>query len=842
MSHPKNSDPAPSSIRTNCGHPTHHAIRISLQSGWTTVCLACWRSNRKTYRSLEHRHQPADFSSRISRRTPPAPQASPSPTPTSREAGVHRCLVTGAAGFIGSHLTERLLSEGYEVVGIDCLTDYYSSELKHRNLAKNLNHPGFRWVREDINETDLDKLLEGIDWVFHLAGQPGVRGSWGTGFDPYIRNNIEATQRLLEAVRTSKVKKLVYASSSSVYGRTTPPMAETNPTQPYSPYGVTKLTAEHLCMLYAHNFGLPITAVRYFTVFGPRQRPDMAFTRFLRDMVEGRELHIYGDGKQSRDFTYVTDAVAGTVLAARLGVPGEVYNLGGGCPAALIDAIHAMERATGKEARLVHTPMKNGDVMDTLADTARARARLGYFPAVNLEEGIRRQALWIKEEIARTAAETSFPLPAPNVARFPHSHPEPDDRRDEKLRVLLYSHDTFGLGHLRRNLAIADHLLSRQDPGFAVTLLTGSPVASSWPLPEGLVAKTLPPVVKVGAEQYAPRDSSETFEAVKARREEAILDVIRDFRPDIFLADHAPAGMKGELLRPLAFIREHMPETRTVIGLRDILDSGATVQELWKQQNIYQLLDNFYDQVLVYGSQHLFNPVSEYNFPASIADKTEFCGYIARRVTGFPPHQVDGVQIPADRPFVLVTAGGGGDGYPLMEGYLRAIEGFATNQLQSAIVPGPLMNPEERQALERAAAMRPDVQLIHTTELESLIWRADLVVSMSGYNTTAEIVAAKKPSILVPRAAPRAEQRLRARLLSNLGLARMIEPEEEFVPRLRELLQETLAGPSLHTADWRSVDLGGVHRVGEALCALFHQNIGAQAYAGYDLKEAVGAE
>jgi predicted glycosyltransferase/nucleoside-diphosphate-sugar epimerase len=830
MNHEENSGFALPSIRTSCGHPTHHAIRISLESGWNTVCLACWRSNRKTYRSLEHRHQPKDFGTRMAQRAQQNRQ-------TTRAAGIRRCLITGAAGFIGSHLAERLLSDGYEVVGIDCLTDYYSSELKHRNLGKVIDHPNFQWVREDINETNLGKLLEGIDWVFHLAGQPGVRGSWGTGFDPYIRNNIEATQRLLEAVRTSQVKKLVYASSSSVYGRTAPPMSETNPTRPYSPYGVTKLTAEHLCMLYAENFALPITAVRYFTVFGPRQRPDMAFTRFLRDMVEDRELHIYGDGKQSRDFTYVTDAVAGTVLAAQHGIPGEVYNLGGGCPAALIDAIHAMERATGKPARLVHTPMKKGDVMDTLADTARARACLGYFPAVSLEEGIRRQALWIKEEIARTVAESSFALPAPNIARFPVSNPE-----REKLRVLLYSHDTFGLGHLRRNLAIADHLLSRQDPGFAVTLLTGSPVASSWPLPKGLVAKSLPPVVKVGAEQYAPRDTSESFEAVKARREEAILDVIRDFRPDIFLADHAPAGMKGELLRPLAFIREHLPETRTVIGLRDIVDSGETVQELWKQQGIYQLLDRFYDQVLVYGSRHLFDPVSEYNFPVSIADKTEFCGYVARRITGFPPHEIQGEEIPSDRPFVLVTAGGGGDGYPLMEGYLRAIESIGTDRLHSAIVPGPLMSPEERQALEHAAARRPDIQLIHTTELESLIWRADLVVSMSGYNTTAEIVAAKKPSILVPRSAPRAEQRLRAQMLSNLGLARMIAPEDELVPRLRELLEETLAGPSLHTADWKAVDLGGVHRVGEALSALFHERITPHTYAAFNLEEAVGAE
>ncbi len=827
-------------VATTCGHRSGHAVRLHMETGWTTVCLACWRSNRHAYRSRESRPRTWKSGIRSSHLPQRMPQTAEPSAQASPATDFKRCLVTGVAGFIGSHLAEKLLAEGHEVIGIDCLTDYYSSELKNQNLSGFLFHPHFWWVHEDLNTTDLAKLLEGIDWVFHLAGQPGVRGSWGTGFEPYIRNNIDATQRLLEAVRTSDVKKFVYASSSSVYGRTAPPMSESNRTQPYSPYGVTKLTAENLCMLYAQNFDLPITAVRYFTVFGPRQRPDMAFTRFLRNLLESRELHIYGDGKQTRDFTYVSDAVEGTLLAARHGTPGEVYNLGGGCPAALSDAIRAMECATGQPARMVYTPMKNGDVVDTLADTMKARADLGYFPAVSLEEGIKLQARWVREQIAHSATEPAIMLPAPSVERFGIGREELDNSPDFQPRVLLYSHDTFGLGHLRRNLAIAEHLLSRNDPRFSVMLLTGSPVASSWPLPKGLQVKVLPPVVKTGAEQYAPRGGSETFDAVKAKREEAILNAIRDYRPDIFLVDHAPAGMKGELLRPLEYIREEMPETRTVIGLRDILDSPQTVQQLWEEQGIYQLLDESYDQVLVYGNRRLFDPIREYNFPKTVAMKTVFCGYIARRIGGFAAFGLNDWQKRHDRSFVLVTAGGGGDGYALMDGYLRALEKIGPSSAESFLVPGPLMAAEQRQALESAAAKRPDVRIIHTTELESFIWRANLIVSMSGYNTTAEILAAKKPAILVPRAAPRAEQRLRATLLSDLGLASSITPEEDMVSRLAELLQAGLAGQLTPHCDWNAVDLGGVRHVGEALSGLVEERIRRRPYAISRFEDATG--
>ncbi len=397
---------------------------------------------------------------------------------------------------------------------------------------------------------------------------------------------------------------------------------------------------------------------------------------------------------------------------------------------------------------------------------------------------------------------------APKYLPFPNTH----------RRVLLYSHDTFGLGHLRRNLAIATHLLQRRQP-FSALLLTGSPVAASWPMPTGLKVQALTPVVKTGAEEYASRDSTCSFASVKACREEVILESIIRYRPDVFLVDHAPAGMKGELLEALAFIREEMPQTRTVLGLRDILDSPESVRSLWQEQNIYRLLDNAYDHILVYGSRHLFDLVHEYAIPDSIAAKTHYCGYIARNIkTTSSPDGWQSNAPTATRPVVLVTAGGGGDGYPLLSAYLRALDDLPQGVAQSILVPGPLMAVDEQRALAAAAAQRSDVRVIlFTTDLLELIQRADLVVSMAGYNTTAEILVAKKPAILVPRGAPRMEQRLRATLLHKLGLAWAILPEEDLVTRLTQLVRDALAGARPPHHHWNRVDLGGVHRVGSAL-------------------------
>lgn len=387
-------------------------------------------------------------------------------------------------------------------------------------------------------------------------------------------------------------------------------------------------------------------------------------------------------------------------------------------------------------------------------------------------------------------------------------------------KVLLYSHDTFGLGHLRRNLAIASHLLQRNRP-FAARLLTGSPVAASWPMPAGLEVQPLPPVIKTGQEEYSARDRTTSFALVKARREKLILESVMRYRPDIFLVDHAPAGMKGELLEALAFIRAEMPETRIVLGLRDILDSPEYVRKLWRDEGIHRLLTTTYDHILVYGSRHLFDAVREYAMPLVVAAKTSYCGYIVESGAEAAAVPIGETSVPvptARRPEILVTAGGGGDGFPLMHAYLRALDAMPHHAAQSLLVTGPLMDAEQRGALERAASRRPDVRVaIQTPELTKLIRAADLVVAMCGYNTTAEILATRKPAILVPRAAPRAEQRLRASMIGKLGLAWVVRPEEDLVVRLSDMLQGFLAGERPQHSAWMRVDLSGTQRVGDAL-------------------------
>jgi UDP-glucuronate 4-epimerase len=303
-------------------------------------------------------------------------------------------LVTGAAGFVGSHLAERLLERGDEVRGVDAFTDYYERAVKETNLAKLRDSAGFELVEADLAEADLDPLVESVDAVFHLAAQPGVRGSWGATFAIYAKDNLVATQRLFE-VAARRGKRVVFASSSSVYGD-----AEMYPTRedlepkPVSPYGVTKLTCEHLARVYGSSFGLDVIALRYFTVYGPRQRPDMAFTRIAKALANGGRFTVLGTGGQSRDFTYVDDAVTATVLSMDEGLAGAVYNVGGGTEATLSEIIALGERLSGRSLEIVKEPPAAGDVRRTSADTSRIRQDTGWKPNIPLEAGFSQQLAW----------------------------------------------------------------------------------------------------------------------------------------------------------------------------------------------------------------------------------------------------------------------------------------------------------------------------------------------------------------------------------------------------------------------------------------------------------------
>jgi nucleoside-diphosphate-sugar epimerase len=307
-----------------------------------------------------------------------------------------KALVTGAAGFIASHLSGQLLDRGAEVIGIDCFADYYPRPIKEANLEALRSRPGFSFIESTIQGADLDRLLNGVTHVFHLAAQAGVRKSWGHDFQVYTTNNIEATQVLLEACVGKPLHRLVYASSSSVYGdAATIPMREDAVPRPLSPYGVTKLAAEHLCHLYSANHGVPATSVRYFTVYGPRQRPDMAFNRFLKAARRGDPIAVFGDGGQTRDFTFVADAVAGTIAAGERGVPGRAYNLGGGSRVSLNEVLDIIGRVTGQPLHIERGPAQKGDVRDTYADTSLARTDLGFQPTVSLADGLAEEYRWL---------------------------------------------------------------------------------------------------------------------------------------------------------------------------------------------------------------------------------------------------------------------------------------------------------------------------------------------------------------------------------------------------------------------------------------------------------------
>jgi nucleoside-diphosphate-sugar epimerase len=314
-----------------------------------------------------------------------------------------RCLVTGAAGFIGSHLCERLLQAGHDVVGLDAFIRYYPRSIKEANLAAARLHRHFTFHDADLRSDPLNDILKDVEVIFHLAAMPGLPKSW-TEFDLYQTCNIAATQRLLKtACRCDRLQRFLYASTSSIYGRYASG-DESLPTRPISPYGVTKLAAEQLCRAYAEEQGLPLTVLRYFSVYGPRQRPDMGYFKFIEALLNGSPITVYGDGLQLRGNTYISDCIEATVLAIQA-MPGETYNVGGGETASVWDILRKLEILTGRRANVAQAPPRPGDQRSTCADTTKLTRHLHWQPRIGLDEGLAMQIAW--QEMANQSASVA---------------------------------------------------------------------------------------------------------------------------------------------------------------------------------------------------------------------------------------------------------------------------------------------------------------------------------------------------------------------------------------------------------------------------------------------------
>jgi predicted glycosyltransferase/nucleoside-diphosphate-sugar epimerase len=698
------------------------------------------------------------------------------------------------------------VSRGDSVVGIDAFDAFYAPARKRSNVARAVGDQTFTLLPADLNQLDLNEVFQPGDVVFHLAGHPGVRDSWNDGFPAYSRNNIEATQRVLEAARRRRVARLVYASSSSVYGNAPLPMAEDGPLRPVSPYGVTKMAAEQLCLVYWTSFGVPVIPLRFFSVYGPRQRPDMAFHRFIEAILDGRPLTVFGDGTQLRDFTFVDDAVRVILAAAADAEPGQPINVGGGSPVSVAKAITILERLLRRRADLDFRPAPPGDARDTLASIDRLHA-LGVSMTTRIEDGLSRQVAW------QLHGHVDHDEPALKVAELEPGYPA-------RVRsIMLYSHDTYGLGHLRRNLAIAHGLLQRA-PDLRVTLLTGSPLASRWVGSDRIAVVQLAPAVKVGVEAYEPAESR-SLSGLQAERAGIISSTLYRLRPDVFLVDHAPLGMKGELRMALDMATELLPATRRVLGLRDILDDGDNVRRVWAEQGIVDVLRRVYQRILVYGSKDLFDVEREYGLPDDVRRKIRFTGYLAKPRQFERPASTPAawIQAAAEGQYrYLVMGGGGGDAADVYRAFFQAWPRIqATCPGRALVVTGPLMDEPTRASIQHAAKLVEVDTMASSQNMLGLIGMADVVVAMAGYNTVVETLAARRRLVLCPRMVHRREQRIRAGIVEQLGLAHVVQLDYAAAwQQLANAIIDVVEHPP-SSKSWDAIDLDGVDRVVDEL-------------------------
>jgi predicted glycosyltransferase/nucleoside-diphosphate-sugar epimerase len=715
-------------------------------------------------------------------------------------------VVTGAAGFIGSWLCEALLASGWRVRGIDSLTRTYDPAIKRANMAALASHPDFGFVQADLAVADVQDLLNSAVAVVHLAAESGASTSGGGSFERYIERNVVVTQRLLDAVRERGIRRLVYASSSSIYGNAPQPIAESAFPRPVSPYGASKLLGEHLVGVHALR-GLPVVTLRYFSVYGPRQRPDMTVHRFIEAALDRRAIKIHGDGEQTRHMTYVADAVAATVAAITAPLePGTVLNVAGAQAVTLQRlATEVKELAGCNSLGVVFEPAREGEVSRCEASIDAARDQLGWTPTTDLITGLGHQIAW---HVARRRArqrreEGSGTRSSGGGLRGP--------------RLMIYTQDGLGLGHLRRASSIASAFLRREPAGWVLTT-SDSPLGT---LLHGVANHDylkLPSIVKTGQGDWHPLSFPLDFAQLRQLRSRLILEAAISFEPDVLLVDHMPHGAMGELLPVLDAL--HGGPTRIVLGLRDILDAPAVIQQRWRVEGAFEALSRYYDQVLVYGSRDVFDVCRAYRWPPELARLVRYCGFVCT-----PDIPVDPARIRARRlagipcgTMIVAMAGGGADAHELMSTLLDALPAIqAATPCALEIVTGPFMPEDQRANLKRRASHRVRLRMMVRDPL-ARVAAADLVVAMAGYNTTMEVLRLGTPALLVPRRGPSSEQRMRASRFAALGWVSQVDPDELSPDRLAEgVLSALSAGGRVQVGP--PPDLGGLARTVDYLHA-----------------------